>query len=148
MVRLQSLFGLNTVDHSFQFLKGTSKKANTFLSKNASTLFVFWFGLVFVYSLFNAFRSICTYWVSKELKYKITSRIDTSQCLVQPAMFRFFSFHFCLKREQMMIMCSILFMGSVLIRKDFDLWNTDSEVFSCFLPSSNCSFAFDEVCSL
>lgn len=46
MVRLQSLFGLNTVDHSFQFLKGTSKKANTFLSKNASTLFVFCFGLV------------------------------------------------------------------------------------------------------
>ena len=49
MVRLQSLFGLNTVDHSFQFLKGTSKKANTFLSKNASTLFVFvldWFSSI------------------------------------------------------------------------------------------------------
>lgn len=47
MVRLQSLFGLNTVDHSFQFLKGTSKKANTFLSKNASTLFVFLFWIGF-----------------------------------------------------------------------------------------------------
>lgn len=47
MVRLQSLFGLNTVDHSFQFLKGTSKKANTFLSKNVLTLFVLdWFSSI------------------------------------------------------------------------------------------------------